>query len=65
MNLIEGGFFMKYEFTEEYYTGIPTIDEEHAKLFEIANRAYELLTNQFKLDKYDEIAAVLPLLRTT
>ena len=50
---------MKYEFTEEYYTGIKMIDEEHAKLFEIANRAYELLTNQFKLDKYDEIAAVL------
>ena len=50
---------MKYEFTEEYHTGIPMIDEEHAKLFEIANRAYELLTNQFKMDKYDEIAAVL------
>ena len=50
---------MKYEFTEEYYTGIPMIDEEHAKLFEIANRAYELLTNQFKMDKYDEIADVL------
>ena len=50
---------MKYEFTEEYYTGIPKIDEDHAKLFEIANRAYELLTNQFKMDKYDEIADVL------
>ena len=50
---------MKYEFTEEYYTGIKMIDEEHAKLFEIANRAYELLTNKFKVDKYDEIADVL------
>ena len=50
---------MKYEFTKEYHTGIDFIDEEHAKLFEIANRAYDLLTNQFVTDKYDAIVAVL------
>ena len=50
---------MKYEFTKDYYTGIDFIDEEHAKLFEIANRAYDLLTNQFVTDKYDAIVAVL------
>lgn len=54
---------MKYEFTKEYYTGVKSIDEQHAKLFEIANRAYDLLTNQFKTDKYDDIAAVLHELR--
>lgn len=50
---------MKYEFTKDYHTGIDFIDEEHAKLFEIANHAYDLLTNQFVTDKYDAIVAVL------
>ena len=54
---------MKYEFTKEYHTGIDFIDEEHAKLFEIANRAYDMLTNQFVTDKYDAIVAVLEELR--
>ena len=54
---------MKYEFTKDYYTGIDFIDEEHAKLFEIANHAYDLLTNQFVTDKYDAIVAVLEELR--
>ena len=54
---------MKYEFTKDYHTGIDFIDEEHAKLFEIANRAYDLLTNQFVTDKYDAIVAVREELR--
>ena len=54
---------MKYEFTKDYHTGIDFIEEEHAKLFEIANRAYDLLTNQFVTDKYDAIVAVLEELR--
>ena len=54
---------MKYEFTKDYHTGIDFIDEEHAKLFDIANRAYDLLTNQFVTDKYDAIVAVLEELR--
>lgn len=54
---------MKYEFTKDYHTGIDFIDEEHAKLFEIANRAYDLLKNQFVTDKYDAIVAVLEELR--
>ena len=58
-----GDLFMKYEFTKDYHTGIEFIDEEHAKLFEITNRAYELLTNQFVADKSDAIAAVLEELR--
>ena len=54
---------MKYEFTKDYHTGIDFIDEEHAKLFYIFNRAYDLLTNQFVTDKYDAIVAVLEELR--
>ncbi len=48
-----------YEMKPEYYTGIDFIDEEHAKLFSIANRAYELLVNEFIPDKYDYIIEVI------
>lgn len=48
-----------YEMKPEYYTGIKFIDEEHKKLFEIANRAYELLMNEFIPDKYDYIMEVV------
>lgn len=48
-----------YEMKPEYYTGIDFIDEEHKKLFEIANRAYELLIDEFILDKYDYIMEVI------
>lgn len=54
---------MKYEFTDDILTGIESIDQEHRRLFEITNDAYELLTNQFKEDKYDDIEAVLHELR--
>ncbi len=50
---------MKYEMKEEYYTGIEFVDQEHAKLFSIANDAYELLMNQFIPDKYDYILQVI------
>ena len=54
---------MKYEFTPEFYTGIEAIDKEHARLFEITNNAYDLLTNDFIPDKYDQISAILEELR--
>jgi hemerythrin len=44
---------------EEYRLGVPTIDEQHQKLFEIANRAYELLKNEVRLDKYDKITEII------
>lgn len=52
-----------YDFTDEYLTGIELIDNEHRKLFAIANEAYDLLTNQFVADKYDYIADILEQLR--
>ncbi len=52
-----------YEMKEEYYTGIPQIDEEHKKLFEIAESAYELRRNEFIPDKYDNIRDILMELR--
>lgn len=48
-----------YEMKPEYYTGIEFIDEEHSKLFDIANRAYDLLMNDFIPDKYDYIVDVI------
>lgn len=48
-----------YEMKPEYYTGIEFIDEEHTKLFSIANKAYEVLTNDFIPDKYDYIIDVI------
>ncbi|HWT75139.1 MAG TPA: hemerythrin family protein [Mobilitalea sp.] len=52
-----------YEMKPEYYTGIEFIDQEHEKLFEIANKAYEVLTNDFIPDKYDYIIEVINELR--
>lgn len=52
-----------YEMKQEYFTGIDFIDEEHAKLFSIANEVYELLTNQFIPDKYDYILEVINALK--
>lgn len=52
-----------YEMKPEYYTGITLIDEEHKKLFEIADEAYELYKNEFIPDKYDNIANILHELR--
>lgn len=47
-----------YEMKDEYYTGIQSIDDEHKKLFEIADKVYELYHNDFIPDKYDYIFEV-------
>lgn len=44
---------------DEYLIGIEEIDEQHKKLFEIANRAYDLLKNDIYVDKYDRIVAII------
>ncbi|MDF2842702.1 MAG: hemerythrin-like metal-binding protein [Herbinix sp.] len=44
-----------YEMKPEYLTGIDFIDQEHEKLFEIANRTYNVLIDEFIVDKYDYI----------
>ncbi len=48
-----------YLFKDEYKTGIESIDNEHRQLFEIADRAYEVMTNEFIPDKYDYIVEIL------
>jgi hemerythrin len=44
---------------DEYRIGIDEIDEQHKKIFDIANEAYELLKNEFYYDKYDRIIELL------
>ena len=48
-----------YEMKEEYKIGVELIDEQHKKLFELANKAYILLKDDFSLDKYDKIVQIL------
>jgi len=48
-----------YEMKPEYFVGIEFIDQEHKRLFEIADEVYELLTDQFIPDKYDYIVEVV------
>jgi hemerythrin len=43
----------------EYEIGIELIDQQHQKLFEIGNRAYQLLKNDLYIDKYDEIIEII------
>jgi hemerythrin len=44
---------------DDFLVGIDEIDEQHKKLFAIANRAYELLNNDLYVDKYDRIVSII------
>jgi len=44
---------------EEYKIGVESIDEQHKKLFELADKAYMLLKDAFSLDKYDKIVEIV------
>lgn len=48
-----------FNWKEEYSVGIQSIDEQHKKMFEIANRAYELLKNDIYVDKYDKVIQII------
>lgn len=44
-----------YTMKPEYYTGIDFIDQEHTRLFELAQETHDLLYNDFLQDKSDQI----------
>lgn len=46
-------------FTEEYYTGIALVDDEHRELFRIIGDVNEVLEHEYMHDKYDEIVRLL------
>lgn len=48
-----------YEMKEEYKIGVELIDKQHKKLFELADKAYMLLKDEFTIDKYDKIVGIL------
>lgn len=48
-----------YNMKPEFFTGIEQIDSQHARLFELANEAYELMQDNFTPDKYDYIISIL------
>ncbi|MDO5574640.1 MAG: hemerythrin family protein [bacterium] len=48
-----------YEMKEEYKIGVPLIDEEHTHLFELVEEAYQLLKQEFLVEKYDQIMNLL------
>ena len=50
---------MKYEFTDDYLTGIASVDAQHSKLFDLTNECYELVMESASEDKYDKIVAIL------
>jgi len=48
-----------FEMKDKYKTGISLIDTEHKKLFEIGEKAYQLLKSPYNIDKYDKIVEVI------
>lgn len=52
-----------YDFKEEYKIGVEEIDKQHQKLFELTDKAYCLLKDEYTLDKYDKIVAIINELR--
>lgn len=52
-----------FNMKEEYKTGIENIDEQHEKLFEIGERAYQLLKDKYINDKFDKIVDIIRELR--
>jgi hemerythrin len=48
-----------FKWKQDYVLGVEIIDVQHEKLFEIGERAYQLLKDKFRTDKYDEIVSIL------
>jgi hemerythrin len=46
------------EWTEEYAVGVKDIDDQHRRLFEIADQAYTLLRKDLQTDKFDRIVEI-------
>lgn len=53
-----------YVFTDKYLTGIETIDGEHKMLFDIIEQVHEVIADDIRADKYDDIVRLLGDLRT-
>ncbi|MBC8588308.1 bacteriohemerythrin [Paratissierella segnis] len=47
------------KWSNKYLLGIDIIDEQHKELFCIAGDAYDLLKNEFYIDKYDKVVKLI------
>lgn len=43
----------------EFEVGVPDVDNQHKELIRIAALAQSLLTNNYRLDKFDEIVSII------
>ena len=50
---------MMFEMKPEYYTGIDFIDQEHARLFELAQETHDLLNNDILQNKTDSLVHLI------
>lgn len=48
-----------FNFTDDCLTGIEQIDEEHRRLFELLNKAYQLAVTDYHSDYYQQIKDIL------
>ncbi len=48
-----------YLFTDDCIIGMESIDEQHRGLFEIINRTHDLLLEDYREDKYDQIKSLI------
>ena len=48
---------------DEYLIGVEQIDKQHQELFNITNRAYDLLEDELITDKYDKIITIIEKLK--
>lgn len=49
----------QFVFSDEYYTGIEFVDNEHKELFRIIEDVNQVIMNDYVHDKYDEIVRLL------
>ena len=57
--ILFGRGVIMYIMKDEYKVGIEFIDEQHARLFELANETYNLLNDNLRTDKYDKIVDLI------
>lgn len=48
-----------YELKPQYFTGIEAIDEQHSRIFKLADDAYKLLKDENKLFKDDDLKEIV------
>ena len=52
-----------FAFTDEFRTQIPLVDKEHETLFDLVRQTYELVHDEFRVDKFDDIVEIIEELR--